>query len=312
MKLEYSILWFDDDKEQFESYDFTSLVEEIRSWGFDFDGPEHVQTPAEFTGKAPFNDFDLIVVDYNIGEDSKQGDDFIQMVRENAVYTEIVFYTAGETNTLWESVKEKRLEGVFLSNVAGIIEKVTRVARQSVKKVVDLENMRGIVMAQVGDMDVLIKDILEKGLAQVETNSRDEIYKDFAVRGKKFHQKKIDSLEEFQDSPTIEKMLSLCDTSYPIWLLAKKMVSLHPVLKNGSFDISRYNKKIIKPRNALAHGVSENLEGGVKLFKHRGYDLEYSDAEARQIRNNLKKYKKIYEDMRDKINQNTDNSNPKI
>ena len=54
MKLKYSILWFDDDKGQFESHNFDYLVEEINSWGFDFDGLVYVQTAQEFIKKKAF------------------------------------------------------------------------------------------------------------------------------------------------------------------------------------------------------------------------------------------------------------------
>ena len=112
MKLKYSMLWFDDDKDQFSSYDFNDLITQINSWGFDFDSPTYVQTVQEFMDKAPFTEFDLIVVDYNIGEDNEHGDDFIQKVRDQKIYTEVVFYTAGDITKLWESVKER--QGVHL------------------------------------------------------------------------------------------------------------------------------------------------------------------------------------------------------
>ena len=299
MKLKYSILWFDDDKGQFESHDFDYLATEINSWGFDFNGPVYVQTAKEFTEKTPFDDFDLIVVDYDIGEDGRYGDDFIRDVREQNIYTEIVFYTARGIDKLWESVKEKRLEGVFLSSAEGIIHKVVRVAKQSVKKVVDLENMRGIVMAQVGDMDNIMKEILKIGLTQIEAEQLKAIYESFIKREKDFIKKKCGEIQQFSENLSIEKMLDLCDSSYPILSLAKELVKRHPDLQD--FNISKYDKEIIQPRNVLAHGVPESQEGGIQCFMHKGRKFKYSEQSAKRIRKNLKKYRNIYEEMLNQI-----------
>ncbi len=47
-------------------------------------------------------------------EGYKDGQEFIAGIRENAIYTEIIFYTAGNTSNLWKAIHEKRLEGVFV------------------------------------------------------------------------------------------------------------------------------------------------------------------------------------------------------
>ena len=295
MKLKYSMLWFDDDKDQFSSYDFDDLITQINSWGFDFDSPTYVQTVQEFMDKAPFTEFDLIVVDYNIGEDNEHGDDFIQKVREQKIYTEVVFYTAGDITKLWESVKEKRLEGVFLSNANSITQKVLQVAKQSVKKVVDLENMRGIVMAQVGDIDLIMKDLLETGLAQLDDAKLSKIYHSFIKQNMRSSENKCTEIQQFSEKPSIEKMLTLCDGSSPIWNLAQSLQKRHPKLKG--FDISNYYKEILEKRNALAHGVPQSQEDRIQIFKHKGYEFKYSENSAQQIRNDLKRYMQIYGKM---------------
>lgn len=300
MRLKYSILWFDDDKSQFESHDFDYLVAEINSWGFDFDEPVYVQTAQEFIKKAPFDDFDLIVVDYDIGENDRYGDDFIQNVRGQNIYTEIVFYTARGIDKLWESVKEKRLEGVFLSSAEGIIHKVAQVAKQSVKKVVDLENMRGIVMAQVGDMDIIMKDLLKTGLTQVENGQLETIYESFIEQNETFIKEKCREIQEFSKDRSTKKMLDLCDSSYSLWSLTKELIKQHPDLQ--SFNISKYYNEIIQPRNVLAHGIPQSQKKGVQLFVHRGKEFRYSEQSAKKIRKNLRKYKDIYKKMLNQIN----------
>ena len=299
MKLKYSILWFDDDDEQFKSHGFDYLVAEINSWGFDFDEPVYVQTAQEFIEKAPFDDFDLIVVDYNIGEDERHGDAFIEKVRSYNVYAEIIFYTAGGISELWDSVREKNLDGVFLSNNKEIIQKVVQVFRQSVKKVVDLENMRGIVMAQVGDMDNSMKNLLKTGLTQIKDEELNSIYESFIGREKSFSKSKCRKVQKFSKDPSIQKMLNLCDTSYPIWSLVKDLIAQDPSLQG--FDISEYENEILKPRNTLAHGIPRSQADGIQFFVHKKDKFEYSEQSARKIREDLKRYKNIYEEMLNQI-----------
>jgi len=299
MKLKYSILWFDDDVDQIESHDFDVLAETIHSWGFDFDGPAIVNTPSEFMEKTPFLDFDLIVVDYNLGDDETHGDDFIKSLRDQNVYTDVVFYTGGSTASLWDGVRDKKLEGVFLSNVAGIIPKVIRVAKQSVKKIVDLENMRGIVMAQVGDLDQDLKQLLSVGFLQLEPLKQNQIFKKFIKDGNRRGKNLSEEFEEFAKDPTIERMLDLCDSSFPIWSLSRSMCNRHPSLEE--FNISDYENEILKPRNALAHGVPNTAEDGIQTFVHREYKFQYTDKTAEKIRHDLKKYKGVFRNIYDKL-----------
>lgn len=299
MKLKYSILWFDDDEDQIESHDFDALSETIHSWGFDFDGPVIVNTPDEFMKKSPFNEFDLIVVDYNLGDDETHGDDFIKLLREQNVYTDVVFYTGGSTASLWDGVKNKKLEGVFLSNVGGIIPKVIRVAKQSVKKIVDLENMRGIVMAQVGDLDQDLKQLLSVGFLQLKSSKQNQIFKAFIKSGSRRGKKITEDFDEFAKAPTIGNMLDLCDSSFPIWSLSNSMCNRHPSLEE--FNISEYENEILKPRNALAHGIPNTEEDGTQTFVHREYEFQYTDKAAEKIRHDLKKYKGVFKDIHNKL-----------
>src|SRR5258708_25596075 len=107
MKLEYRILLLDDDQGFIASLDLDPLAEQVRDWGFD---PviTTVTTPDEFMAQSPFRDFDLIAVDFNLGDGQQRGDVFIKQVRDNSVYTEVVFYSAMEAGDLWAAISTLR------------------------------------------------------------------------------------------------------------------------------------------------------------------------------------------------------------
>ena len=65
MNLTFSILWFDDDADYFDSLDFDEYKEEVFSWGFSLD-IKKVTTPEEFHNHSPYKEFDLIIVDRNL------------------------------------------------------------------------------------------------------------------------------------------------------------------------------------------------------------------------------------------------------
>lgn len=181
MRLSFSILWFDDSEEYFDSLPLDSLEEIIlSSWGF-FPKINTVTTSDEFIECAPFNSYDLIVMDYDL-QTSKNGADFIAHIRNNTVYTEVIFYTAGETRNLWKMIHEKELEGVFISSRSEIFSKIEKVGQQSIRKVLDLENMRGIVMAEVGELDYLLDEIITIGIEELEEQQRRKIYEKFYRR----------------------------------------------------------------------------------------------------------------------------------
>ena len=162
MRLSFSVLWFDDSEDYFDSLDLEPLKEEISTWGF-CPTIDKVTTPEEFKDRSPFEPYDLIVVDRNL-EGYDDGQVFIADIRDHAIFTEVIFYTAGTAIDLWDAIREKKLEGVFVSSRNEILAKISQVGRQSIRKVLDIENMRGIVMAEVGELDLLLEKIIEIGV----------------------------------------------------------------------------------------------------------------------------------------------------
>ena len=65
MKLQYKVLWFDDSEDLLDSIDWDYLNEQITEWGF---MPQFtkVTTATDFIAQSPFQEYDLIVVDFNL------------------------------------------------------------------------------------------------------------------------------------------------------------------------------------------------------------------------------------------------------
>lgn len=286
MKLQYKILWFDDSAELFDSLDLDYLQDKIRGWGF---VPEIclVNNPEEFLQKSPYDDFDLLVIDYNL-EGYGHGEDFIAQVREQEVLTEIIFYSSGATSLLWSAVHKKQLEGIYVANKQTIIERILKVGQQTLRKVLDLENMRGIVMAEVGDLDLQLNSILSAAMLGIDADKQVQIFERFYVASSEHHATHQASLENFKSSPSIESLLRLCDSDKR-WQNYGRLKKHHELLKKKV--LGNYVDDILKPRNFLAHGVPVRADDGTFTFAYQGKSYLFNEAVSTDLRHKIITYK---------------------
>jgi hypothetical protein len=289
MKLQYRVLWFDDSAELFDSLDWDYLNARITEWGF-VPNVDLVTTPDEFLGKAPYSDYDLLVVDYNL-EGYGEGQDFIARVREQEVFTEIIFYSSGSTSLLWDAVHSHKLEGIYIANKQTILERILKVGQQTLRKVLDLENMRGIVMAEVGDLDLLLNSILSTAIGDLNEDVRLEIFGRFYDACSEHHALQKASLDKFKDAPTVELLLSLCDSDKR-WQNYGRAKRHHATLKGVA--LGDYVLEILRPRNFLAHGVPTMAEDGSCVFKFQGKEYIFSETVSTALRNKIISYKTTF------------------
>jgi DNA-binding NarL/FixJ family response regulator len=292
MNLSYSILWFDDDKDFFDSLPKEPIETEIASWGF---SPKifPVHNATEFNQYTPFEKFDMIVVDFNLG--NERGDKFIKDVRDQKVFTEIIFYSTSESSELWKAVHDHQLEGVFVTNKRGIEQKLLRVALQSVRKVLDLENMRGIVMSEVGDLDALLEEIFKRAMQGIAPEQQRNIFDRFHEKTSEQNKEFMGALSAFKEAPSIDGLLHLSDSDKR-WQSFNRVKKHHNLLKNNRLT-GDYQKDILSPRNFLAHGVPERKTDGSFLFRHKGKEYTFDDGVSQTLRKKILEYKSAFTEI---------------
>lgn len=297
MKLEYKVLWFDNDPELFDSLgdEIEEMKREIDGWGFIPD-IKLVTDPNEFSSWKPFSEIDLVVVDFNL-EQHGHGQDFIHGIRSQQIFTEVIFYSAQAASELWDAVREKKIEGVYIANKDSVIQRILVIGQHTLRKVLDLENMRGIVMAEVGDLDILLEEILKLAVNGVPEDVQQEVFKRFhedAARGVTTQQQ---GLDDFLRSPSVEGLLALCDSSDKRWTNFNRIKKRHDDLKTHSFG--NYQSEVLRPRNSLAHGVPEKMEDGTLRFNHRGSTYVFNEQVGEQLRKSIIQYRKAFTEIRD-------------
>lgn len=296
MKLTYSILWFDDNDEYLESLDKEYIKGEFTKWGFYCD-IKFVTDPVQFTSESPYRKFDLIVVDYSLDPYDGHGQDFIRLVRDQNVLTDVIFYSSHPASDLWDAIRQEELEGIFVSNRANSQDKILKVANQAIRKVLDLENVRGIVMAEVGNNDELLSNIARKSFEELNEKQRTEIIKKYidAII------KQTDSLSEkassLEGTTEIDALLNLLDSSKK-WNLCQTL-SKFPDTTFSLKGKGDYFIDVLDKRNKLAHGVPTQHDSDALKFEYCGKEYIFNDDESLILRENLRKYGELFQSVVD-------------
>lgn len=270
MKLNYNILWFEDNIEWYKSI-LPSIEEILDDNGFDLIVEQRVdQSDLEELINA--DKWDLILVDYNLS-DGEKGDDIIEVIRYS-LFTDIIFYSQKGAGNIRKEITEKGIDGVFCASRDGdeFLLKVERVINTTIKKVTDINPLRGLVMAETSEIDDLMRELLLVFLDDASLSKNQDKFIDYITsiveESLKDTQKRITRYKNSNDIHSI--LLS------PIFDMYKKSRAVDKALKfstnkelNGYSGIGMdYFKKIGKKRNLLAHVKEEIRDNERVLVSH--------------------------------------------
>ena len=162
MRLDFNVLWVDDQPNAIGAQ-IARIGSQMEHEGFKFN-PTHCSSLAEVNeliAEDVFQDeVDLILVDWDLGG-GVHGQDVIERVREVAQYKDVVFYSAQTPAAeLRRLAFDKGLEGVYCARREELVDEVLGVFESLVKKVLDLDHTRGIVMGATSDIDHMVHSSL--------------------------------------------------------------------------------------------------------------------------------------------------------
>jgi len=304
MNLAYNILWFEDDQDWYESIidNIKEIIED--ELGFIMTMPL-LKKNGDDIDSINFSEYDIILMDLNL-EKSPTGDKLIEKIRGFEVFTNIIFYSSEGISKVSEKVKNLELEGVYFSSRDGnsFIKKVEKIIHTTIKKVQDINNMRGLILAETSDLDKKMHKIVETVLQNRE-DFKDALTThlfDEAIKYSSEKKKKCDKYSSDSDTTKLLKESMLFDTERKIYATQFILDSILPdsfsIHKQNGFKNS-YKERISKPRNILAHGIPINKDGK-KIFVYKSTEIELTDEYCSEIRKALK----LYGDLLDSINKN--------
>lgn len=297
MDLKYKILWFDNDAEWVKSIEgfVKEIVEEL---GFLYECRLYI-TGASIDS-IQLDNYDIILMDLNLDDDtSGDGDQLINKIRSLDVYTDVLFYSADGLAKIKEKAQALGLEGVYFSgrSQSSFISKLRKVINTTIKKVQDLNNLRGLVMAEVSELDAVMDRII---LSYFNMEERMALFhKHITANREKTLRDSLNCANKCQliwRDKDIQEIVPRLDSSQKARAIKIIIEQSRPDLYSEGNFYEEYNATIITPRNELAHCKSEIREGKEMLLTRNG-DKCFDETFFKEIRKNILKYSGIFNEL---------------
>lgn len=290
MKLEYKILWIDNVNAIYTDHQST-IEEHLTNLGF----TPIIEKGADYQAfdkfKSNLKQFDLFLLDYKL-DGTQNGNEIIKNIRdEHSIYTDVIFYS-----TLPDEVRKRiyddKLNGVYYTSrkFDEFEEDVISIIDVTIKKVQDVNNLRGLIMAEVAELDRMKESILKKysekkKCGTIENYIIEKLNKSYADNLKKVAKYTSSSLNDIFENLYVDS--------------DKKARGIKKV--QSDFDEKSYRENILYTRNKFAHieeisGTDENGEP----CKFIG-DIPFTEEKCIEIRKEIKNYKEILEDIKNSI-----------
>lgn len=285
MRLEFKILWFEnqpkDVKTQIEEID-----EYIREAGFiPIICIEKDASNVEALGERQeaFDDFDLVVVDYDLGDLDRNGDWVAQQIRRHFGFTDIIFYSGKKPGQLRELVCKGNIDGVYCFNRPDLAEKLAVHIDQVVRRISRLEAMRGLSMGIVGKCDDELRLILRGAYSQGDQSAQaalDAQLDDLVERAQRSSVKRYGECRKFAD-----KLNSRAVSSFTLSRLVQYHIRGDQRCDTAREILNGYEAAVLMPRNVLGHAIEERTESGWIVRATDAPDITVNDF--RELRKNM-------------------------
>lgn len=284
MKIEYKILWLDD---QIQDFIDDEIIEEIEEYlaeqGFD---PMIVTTSRseEFFNLLD-DSFDLLMTDYHLND--MNGDEVIKKVRsqEYSVMSEVLFYTAKAD--LKDTDKISRVSFLETNTLLGdhrdlVLRATKSLIALTIKKFHNIVSMRGMVMHETAHLDEIIFDLVKSVVnPEIDQDIIDCLFDE--IEG--FYRSKHKLVEKLRRNNRYDKVFS--DPLLFTFTQRANVLSMILDKKGESNFISDFKAEVIQVRNQFAHAV---LDEELKIFRTRN-GIVFNDETCKKLRKDIKKHK---------------------
>ena len=313
MKLAFQLLVVDDQPDDGLRSAIQILREYLDNKGFDL-VPNYLLALSGTDWDAVQNQsrsYDLVMVDYNLSQ-SEMGDVAARRLRTALPYTDIIFYSAGKPRTeLLRLLADQQVEGVFVARRQELDDPLVGLADAVIGKAVDLNHTRGIAMAEVAEMDLLLKKLLVD-VFQYPVHHASKVGQKSAKDIKKNIDKDSDEIQKYIDADNILDLVKQ-DRIFSLSWKHRMLVRLTRQLPKNSLSsdtseiLKSFNNEIIDMRNTLAHIQEDSDKDGnviLRSTKGDGNPVTINDAWMADCRQSLRQHRSVLETVCDAIRRN--------
>lgn len=294
MKIEYKILWLDDNINNFIE---DELIEDIKYHLIENGFVPIIITsdnPGDFFHKLDADkEYDLILTDYHMSE--MNGDKVVEKIRstEYSIMTEILFYTAQaklqDTDRISRvSFLETNKKSSGLTHAEVVIEEAKKLIDLTIKKFQHIVTMRGMIMHETSSLDERMHNIITEYFSN---NATDDEFKMSIVKPiETFHKEKLEKYNKHIRQNNIEKIISdsvMFNASHRASALAKIFE------QKGIYNfIEEYKDEVISLRNKFAHAKLMEGPNGEQFFQNRAENITFDANLCKKIRSDIIKHEK--------------------
>lgn len=294
MRIQYEILWVEDDNNWYE--DTKEIIRDtVDEVGFKMNCT-NIQSFDKFKELIEVDGlqkFDLLLVDFKLGDNKeKYGDQVIQLIRDENIYTDIIFYSS-QLNAVHQKILENKIEGVYFSDRSLVEHKFPEIFHKTIKKIQEVNTIRGLLMAETSDLDELMVEIIQAALQDDSENKLNDYILGEMRNTVNSNDQKV-SLEEAISTKITDSRIF---TSFHKAKAINKIYKLSPRLENENF-FQNYENDVLKIRNIFGH-VKE--EDGKLVSTQTGEKEIFNEERCVEIRKNLIKYREQLEKLKEVI-----------
>lgn len=303
MRLNYNILWVEDQQNNVQSQ-CTRIGIKIKSHGFKLqtEFASSVDEASEYLSDDVYGDhIDLVLMDYDLGA-GRKGDEGLIEVRRKFPYKDIVFYSA-QTDLL-HLVAQKHIQGIFCSSREDLPDVVTGIFEALIRKVLDIDHSRGIVMGVTSDIDYYIQLSIDKIFDKKDEEINRLLLKkieEHLLEKNKNLTKSFEELKKITHTSELEHYHSVYTSNDRLRLLTKALE-----LDSGNMShissMKEYMSVTIPKRNLLAH-VKVTTDGFSRKLINTKTNEEFTSKEMTELRKQLLNFSEEIEGIFKKLSE---------
>lgn len=308
MKLNYKILWIDD---QIEDYIEMGIKSELETY---IDTLGFIPTVQCFENGNLAEDsiktikYDLILSDYNIEGANEQGDILIQKIRDGGVFTEVLFYSAQpDFDTIAKNLYRDRVSFYSLigdESFKGFREKAYKLIDHTVSKLQELNNIRGLVMSETSELDNSVEEIIFSFLSKGNEESKKlkTYIVDSIISSAKGNLKNAEKFNELDATEIVKSRLFDADKKSRAVNKILELLKIEEIQFNDFYQ--NYKTDVLDTRNDLAHAKSDIIDGIEYLIisrKDGEHPIKFNQEHCVEIRRSLRKYTDLLKSIREII-----------
>ncbi len=296
MKLLYRVLWFEDDEDIVKIDIGPDINKFLKEQGFILE-IDHSLSGDKLDELVNSKDYDLILTDLNLGEGHEAGEKLIEQIRDNKIFTEVLLYS-GNVDGINRVIKnhDGLIERVSFSvGIKNLTDKIRQVISLNIKKTQDVNNMRGLVMAETSELDEIMLSIIieflnfSKGKDQRLQNHIFKMMKSSI----KSSSNKIERLKNSSDIFAL--VIDMMFDSDKKRRAVEKIVELMEQIDLSEINecIGCYSDEIALYRNLLAHVREVTDSSGNIVLKSRKKEyaaINFNEPLCIKIRKDIRKH----------------------